>query len=61
MCCRMPSSCSAIGYTNCYKKNSKIKFYRFPTNPERRRLWVRAMRRDFWSQSHILGFVVPIL
>ena len=49
--CRMSSSCSAIGCTNCYKKGSEIKFYRFPKNPERRRLWVRAMRRDFWKPN----------
>ena len=45
----MPTNCCAIGSTNQYRKGGKIKFYHFPSDAQRRNMWVCAMRRDNWS------------
>lgn len=41
----MVRSCCAIGCTYRFEKESGIKLYRFPANPERRRAWTVAIRR----------------
>jgi len=40
--------CCVVGCHNVFKKNSGIKFYRFPTNPEKRSKWIAAVKHDDW-------------
>ena len=43
----MVRSCSAVGYANRDTKEYRarsIRFYRIPVNPEKRRLWLAAIR-----------------
>ena len=47
----MPSSCCAINCTNRHSKKKGPKFYRFPKDPERRRRWVAAIRREGWQPN----------
>lgn len=44
----MVKSCCAVGCTNRYSKSSSLPFYRFPTHPERRAMWVAAVNRKDW-------------
>ena len=45
----MPSSCCAI---NCVNRCSKkMLMFRFPTDPERKRQWVAAIRREGWQPN----------
>ena len=47
----MPSSCSAIGCTRRCSKEKGIKMYRFPADPQRRHLWIRALKRKRWQPN----------
>lgn len=47
----MPKSCCAVDCTSRHQKGSKISFYRIPSKsryPERRRLWITALKRKNW-------------
>ena len=46
---KMPVSCCAVGCANRFSKDTKITFHRFPEDPKRRQLWVRAVSRDKWE------------
>ena len=50
----MPAHCAAYGCTNRGKKSNKlIKFFRFPTNEERRKEWEIALERSgFKATNH---------
>ncbi|KAH3737896.1 hypothetical protein DPMN_044494 [Dreissena polymorpha] len=41
----MVNTCSAVGCTNRAKKGGNIKFHRFPTETNRRKKWIQAMKR----------------
>ena len=41
----MVTSCAVIGCTRRHAKGTKIGFYRFPRDGEKRRLWIAALRR----------------
>ena len=72
----IPSSCCAFNCTNRHSKEKGIKFYRFPKDPERRRRWIAAIRREGWEpndgsricaahfvsgmENHFLSFTVMI-
>ncbi|XP_072299923.1 THAP domain-containing protein 1-like [Eucyclogobius newberryi] len=46
----MPSQCSAIGCSNMVNASSKerhITFHKVPSDPARRAMWKKALRRDF--------------
>ncbi|XP_055008513.1 THAP domain-containing protein 2-like isoform X2 [Boleophthalmus pectinirostris] len=46
----MPSQCGAIGCSNKVDADAKqrgITFHKVPSNPERRAIWKKALRRDF--------------
>ena len=47
----MLSTCCAIGCTNRYRKGSEVKFYRFPSDSQRRNLWIQAIRRKDWEPN----------
>ena len=47
----MPVSCSAVNCTNRYTKGSAVKFFVFPTDPERQKRWTVAVSRDKWLPS----------
>ena len=47
----MVKNCSAVGCTNMYKKGNGISFYRFPTNVERKRKWIAAVRWENWMPT----------
>jgi len=40
----MVKNCSTVGCTKVYKKDNGISFYWFPTNVERKRKWIAAVR-----------------
>ena len=40
-----------FGCTNRYRKGSNVKFYRFPTCPDRRRRWIAALNRKNWTPN----------
>ena len=42
---RMGRCCCAVGCANRYSKSAGIPYYRFPTDPERKHLWVAAVVR----------------
>lgn len=44
----MPSSCCVPNCNSRYSKAKKVKLFRFPSNPERRHAWIRAIRRKKW-------------
>ena len=46
--CEWKTGC-AIGCTNCYSKDSTITIYRIPTNPDRRKQWIGAIKRESWN------------
>ena len=48
---RMGKACCAPGCVNRYSKGNGIKFYRFPVNLDRRRLWIAALNRKDWQPS----------
>ena len=47
----MGKSCCAVGCANRYSKLAGIPFYRFPTDVERKRLWIAAVNRKNWAPS----------
>ena len=47
----MVKSCCAVGCANRYSKDAGIPFYHFPTNPEKKALWVAAVNRKDWARS----------
>ena len=50
----MVRSCSALGCTNRDSEASRskgIKFYRFPKNEEKRKLWLKALEREDFDPS----------
>ena len=47
----MVKSCCAFGCTNRYYKGTKLSFYRFPADRERRSKWVAALKREDWQPS----------
>ena len=47
----MVKSCCAVGCANRYSKGCGLKFYRFPTDPERRMKWVAAVDRKNWTPN----------
>jgi hypothetical protein len=47
----MPSSCCAFGCASRYSKKKGVKLYRFPMDPERRSLWIQAIKREKWQPT----------
>jgi len=47
----MVKSCVAVGCSNRAFKGSKLSFYRFPADPERRQKWIAALRRKNWKPN----------
>jgi len=47
----MVKSCCAVGYSNRYSKGSGIPFYHFPTDIERKAMWIAAVNRKDWVPS----------
>ena len=47
----MVKSCCAVGCSNRYSKGSGIPFYRFPTDIERKAMWIAAVNRKDWVPS----------
>ena len=47
----MVKSCCAFGCTNRYHKGTKLSFYRFPADRERRSKWIAALKREDWQPS----------
>ena len=47
----MGKSCCAVGCTNRYSKDCGLEFYRFPKDPDRRRVWIAAVNRKDWHPS----------
>ena len=48
----MGKSCCAVGCTNRYLKTSRIPFYRFPTDPERRCQCIVVDHKDWIPTEH---------
>ena len=42
---RMPTTCAVVKCYNRHRKGSRISFYRFPKDPDRRRQWVAFVSR----------------
>ena len=47
----MVKSCVAVGCANRSKKGSKLSFYRFPADVDRRQKWIAAVKRKSWQPS----------
>jgi len=47
----MVVSCCAVSCANRYKKGSGLGFFRFPSDLQRRRAWVKAVSRAKWCPS----------
>ena len=47
----MVKSCCAVGCSNVYRKGSGIKFYRFPSDAERKAKWIAAIKCKNWTLS----------
>ena len=47
----MVKSCCAVGCTNRYSKGCGLRFYRFPSNVDRRSRWLAAMKRENWKPN----------
>ena len=47
----MVKNCCAVGCSNVYRKGSGVKFYRFPSDPERKAKWIAAVRRENWTPT----------
>ena len=50
-CMNMVKSCCAVGCTNRYTKDCGLRFYRFPSDVDRRSKWLAAMKRDNWKPN----------
>ena len=44
----MPKYCCAANCSNVFTKGSEVKFYRFPSDPERKAKWIAAINRKDW-------------
>ncbi|XP_075051117.1 THAP domain-containing protein 2-like [Mixophyes fleayi] len=42
----MPTTCAAFGCSNNSKRDDRVTFHRFPSNPERRKQWVNLCNRE---------------
>lgn len=49
----MPSSCCAVNCSNRSKSKNNLKFYSIPVNPERRKRWLVAIKREKWKKVEI--------
>ena len=47
----MVKSCVAVGCSNRSEKGSKLSFYRFPADSERRLKWIAALQRKNWKPT----------
>lgn len=47
----MPTTCAAFGCSNNSKRDSHVTFHRFPSNPERRKLWQSLLNREHFTPS----------
>ncbi|KAM5179433.1 THAP domain-containing protein 2-like [Mantella aurantiaca] len=47
----MPTTCAAFGCSNNSKRDSHVTFHRFPSNPERRKLWLSLLNREQFTPS----------
>ena len=47
----MPKSCCVPGCHTNKQKNQNLKFYTFPLNENRRRLWINAIKRAYVDVS----------
>ena len=47
----MVKHCCAVGCHNVYKKGSGVKFYRFPSDSERRSKWIASVKRENWKPN----------
>lgn len=47
----MVKSCCAINCSNRFVKGSSIKFYHFPSDPDRGQLWIAAVKRKQWEPN----------
>ncbi|CAH1982674.1 unnamed protein product [Acanthoscelides obtectus] len=47
----MVESCSAVNCCNSPRKVVKMKFHRIPTDPNMRKLWLHAIRRENFTPS----------
>ncbi|XP_033764275.1 uncharacterized protein LOC117345315 [Pecten maximus] len=47
----MPTSCCVIDCTSRGDARTKLSFYRFPKKPERKRLWLAALKRKDWTPN----------
>ncbi|CAH1988265.1 unnamed protein product [Acanthoscelides obtectus] len=47
----MVESCSAVNCRNRRRKDVTMKFYRIPTDPNMRKLWLHAIRRENFTPS----------
>lgn len=45
VCGKMVTSCCVVSCQSRHDSTKNVRFYRFPSNSERRELWVRALRR----------------
>uniref|UniRef100_A0A672FA97 THAP-type domain-containing protein n=1 Tax=Salarias fasciatus TaxID=181472 RepID=A0A672FA97_SALFA len=56
----MPKNCFAVGCSNHNMKDKKLSFHIFPMDPDRRRKWVNAVKREesdgsAWTPTHTTG------
>ncbi|CAH1993829.1 unnamed protein product [Acanthoscelides obtectus] len=51
ICLKMVESCSAVNCCNRRRKDVKMKFERIPTDPNMRKLWLHAIRRENFTPS----------
>ena len=47
----MHEECCAVGCVNRLTKGSSLSFYRFPTDNDRRRCWISAIKRKDWGPT----------
>ncbi|CAH1963686.1 unnamed protein product [Acanthoscelides obtectus] len=47
----MVESCSAVNCCNRRRKDVKMKFHKLPTDPNMRKLWLHAIRRENFTPS----------
>jgi hypothetical protein len=47
----MVNNCVAVGCNNYPSRYTKVSFYRFPCDVERRNKWIAAVKRKSWKPS----------
>ena len=47
----MSKNCCAVGCYNVFRKRSRIQFYRFAVDLERRSKWIAAVNRQNWNPT----------